>query len=286
MSFSSISYNLERTRNNMTRIAELRTRHNNVHTDDPVTYVANTNEPRRNAIGGSQVHALLLQGEYQPQFYAPAGRSAINGNVTWGNGSWNAERLVRLSIEEEEDRLEDRFRNMPGFGIPPSVRAPDLSPVVMIERIRPCSADGARAFHYIDRPVRAIEMGEPESCLPYFLVMYQWKVVCSVKLRWLVVAELWGEFLTRDQLQTIRRDMARIAHKIFQYVSSIRTIDPLSLSRGSSMLWRSECKFKKMLRRLVFPMLGQGDKHAREEAFNEEYDKQVARADRLDLEVD
>ena len=51
MSFSSISFNIERTRN-MTRIAELRTRHNGaqVHTDDPVTYVANTNESPEIAI--------------------------------------------------------------------------------------------------------------------------------------------------------------------------------------------------------------------------------------------
>lgn len=111
MSFSSVSYNLDLARSRMSRIAEHRRMHN-VHTDDPVTYVANTNEPRRDAIGGSEVRAFL-QGEYQPQFYAPAGRSAINGNVTWGNGSWNAERLVRLSIEEAEEEDRERGEEQP-----------------------------------------------------------------------------------------------------------------------------------------------------------------------------
>lgn len=274
MSFSSISYTLELTRSRMSRIAEHRRMHN-VHTDDPVTYVANTNEPRRDAIGGSQVHALL-QGEYQPHFYAPAGRSAINGNVTWGNGSWNAERLVRLSIEEEEDRLEDRFRNMPGFGIQP-VRTPDLSPVVLIERIWPCSADGVRAFRYIDRPVRANEIGEPESCLPNFLMLYQRDVVCSLKIRWLAITELWGKFLTRVQLNIIRRAMARIAHKIFRHASSIRALDAFPALHA-----RSQSKFRKMMKRLVYPTLG-GDRHALQEAFNAEFHEQAGFARRGDL---
>jgi hypothetical protein len=265
MSFSSISFAIERTRRNMTRIAELRAMHNGsqVHTDDPVTYVANTNESPAIA-----VHSIV-----------PAGRSAINGNVTWGNGSWNEERLVRRSVEEEEEEeeLADQFRNMPGFGIPLPMRTPELSPVVLIERIWPCSADGVRASRYIDRPVRAIEMGEPESCLPNFLMLYQRDVVCSLKIRWLAITELWGKFLTRVQLNIIRRALARIAHKIFRHASSIRELDAFPALHA-----RSQRKFRKMMKRLVYPMLG-GERYTLQEAFNVEFNTQAACARRGDL---
>lgn len=263
MSFSSISFAIERTRRNMTRIAELRAMHNGsqVHTDFPVTVVANTNESPAIA-----VHSIV-----------PAGRSAINGNVTWGNGSWNEERLVRRSVEEEEEeRFEDRFRNMPGFGIRP-VRTPSLSPVVLIERIRPSTADGVRAFHYIDRVVRAIEIGEPESCLPNFLMLYQRDVVCSLKLRWLAITELWGAFLTREQLHNIRREMALIAHKIFRHVSSIRALDAFP-----ALHTHIQSKFRKMMKRLVYPMLN-GERYTLQEAFNVEFSTQAACARRGDL---
>ena len=249
-----------------------------LHTDDPVTHVTNTNEPRRrDTIAGSEV-LPFLRNDFQPMFYPPAGGgSAING--TWGNASRDAERLVRLSIEEEEEQVAARFRNMPGFGMQP-VRTPNLSPVVLIERMRPSSADGVRAFHYIDRQVHAIDIGgEPEPCLPHFLAQYQRYVVCTLKLCWTVIMDLWGNFFTREQVQAIRWDMDRIAFKIFQHTARLRDLDASPAFRT-----RTRLKYQKMMRRLVFPMLMiPGGLDAYFKAFYTEYEKQIKEAGRLDL---
>jgi hypothetical protein len=183
--------------------------------------------------------------------------------------------LVRSIEEQEEQQLADQLRNMPGFGIHPE--RVNLSPIVLIERIRPSNAEGARAFHYIDRVVRAIEIGEPESCLPNFLMLYQRDVVCSLKIRWLAITELWGAFLTPEQLHAIRQGMALIAHKIFRHASSIRSLDALP-ALGS----RSQSKFRKMMKRLVYPMLG-GERYTLQEAFNVEFCTQASCARRGDF---